>query len=229
MVDYIIYRQDLSRQGARAAGSLAAQTVPPFHEQRCKEGCLPVSSDLLSDAETVVEVREEVQEGAAITSKARKSRRKSHRNRKPKSTATSSIQETMTVSSSSQGMATGAAQDGMDVGVWGGGNVGIEVNSAVKDGSDEAGADNDADEDMGDPEWSRLQLVVNQEAEQMMERNPDQPLECALLRALWNHEKEFPMDLISRYQCMVADMTAPADDDLTEAQWWCEYQPSGWD
>ena len=91
------------------------------------------------------------------------------------------------------------------------------------------GRHNDADEDMEDPEWSRLQLVVNQEAEQLMDMHPDQPLECALLRELWNHDKEFPMYLISRYQCLLADGLAPTDDDLTEAQWWCEYQPSDWD
>ena len=62
-----------------------------------------------------------------------------------------------------------------------------------------------------------------------MDENPDQPLECALLRALWNHEKEFPMDFISRYQCMVHQSFHQAYDDLTEAQWWCEYQPSDWD
>ena len=88
--------------------------------------------------------------------------------------------------------------------------------------------DPDSEEEEADPERARLQHAFGQAAEQLPHEQPGLPLECALLKAVWSVEGDFSTSLVSRYQTLIADGIAPADDDVSEAQWWFQTQPEAW-
>ena len=161
-----------------------------------------VPEDRCSEAETAIGVQDGVQAETAIgvhegPSKARKSTRRSRRNRQPKSTASSSTQG-LPAGLSTPGMLSGAAAEGHDP---------------------------DSEEGEADPEWASLQHAVGREAERLSCDQPGLPVECALLKALWSVEGDFSPSLVSRFQVLIADGIAPSDDDISEAQWWFGAQP----
>eukprot|EP00419_Tripos_fusus_P086321 CAMPEP_0172842874 /NCGR_PEP_ID=MMETSP1075-20121228/31054_1 /TAXON_ID=2916 /ORGANISM="Ceratium fusus, Strain PA161109" /LENGTH=174 /DNA_ID=CAMNT_0013687061 /DNA_START=44 /DNA_END=565 /DNA_ORIENTATION=+ len=101
--------------------------------------------------------------------------------------------------------------------------VGDEEQGILAAVSGEDNSDEDDDEDQ-DPEWNRLRHAVAERAEQISLSQPKLPLECMLLKALWDIEKQFPMDLVARYQVFVANGLAEDEEEVSEAQFWFNAQ-----
>ena len=77
-----------------------------------------------------------------------------------------------------------------------------------------------SEDEFEEVEWNRLRHEVGLKAEALMEAQPSQPLEAALLRALWSIERDYAPSLVARYQIVVADGLAEPREEVSDAAWW---------
>ena len=93
----------------------------------------------------------------------------------------------------------------------------------------EGGSEDESEDEFEDVDWNRLRCEVGLKAEALMEAQPSQPLEAALLRALWSIERDYAPSLVVRYQILVADGLAEPREEDSDAAWWLGEAPEDLD